>query len=69
MIYDKPAENRLFMRASQGDSLAASLTGGLPEAILRGGAISFLASRGRRCQVIDGAEVFEDQSEFFYTCP
>lgn len=78
LIYDRPTDDRLMISPNFGDELASSVIEGLtlglsgkvngPEGAYHAAAAAYLRSKESPCQVTNGAHIFENSWEFFYTC-
>jgi hypothetical protein len=76
-IFDRPAEGRMLVTPTIGDTIDETLLGGLtigmadtesPRADYQAAAEAWLKHSGRRCKITDGKEVDSPRWEFTYKC-
>ena len=76
-IFDKPAEGRLMITPTIGESMTEGMLSGLtfgaadtdiPKPQYQSAVEQWLARSGRHCTVIDGYKLIKPQWEFKYRC-
>ena len=76
-LFDKPLDGRIMVTSSIGAAVGQGAASGLtlgtlktspPKPRFQAAVESFLASTGRKCEIIDGYLVIEPQWEFRYRC-